>query len=102
MPRTGVLLISSILGKAGRRSASVLRMTTSSACEEAPDRTVKIAKPMTLRCFILRVVLERGDLTVDEAAAALRVVPTTVLRLIHRKALAPGKHARAHHGLSVK
>ncbi len=30
---------------------------------------------------------ERGELTVDEAAAVLRVVPTTVLRLIHRKAL---------------
>jgi hypothetical protein len=33
---------------------------------------------------------ERGELTVDEAATALRVVPTTVLRLIHRKVL----HAR--------
>lgn len=50
----------------------------------------------------MRVVVERGELTVNEAAAALRVVPTTVLRLIHRKALAPSKHARAHHGLSVK
>lgn len=30
---------------------------------------------------------ERGELTVDEAAAALRVTPTTVLRLIRRKDL---------------
>jgi DNA invertase Pin-like site-specific DNA recombinase len=37
----------------------------------------------------------RGDMTVDEAAAALTVTPTTVLRLIRHKALA-GKQACRH------
>lgn len=74
--------IAAIINRLGHRTAQGFTWTAARICSIRNSHGIAAYREGERQ--------ERGELTVDEAATALRVVPTTVLRLIHRKVL----HAR--------